>query len=158
MQCDSKGLIININSQKASTIIPAVKKANNSYYNRSMYRLLKDRAFTKSARSIYDKSSIKSNSYRVFAHTGSKTTKAKILYGLHPYIYWKDTSNPSSPVVRQLSNYLAFTGQTSQDYVHVKNGDTFIFVCWGCGFSSMPCKYYYNVSGTYGKQLTAGQL
>ena len=135
--------------------MPAVKKATNPHYNSSMYRLAKARDFTKRARSIYDKSSIKSGNYHAFAHTGSKTTKAKILYGVHPYIYWKDTSNPSSPVTRELSNYLAFTGQTSKDYVHVKNGDTFIFVCWGCGFSSMPCEKYDSINGKYGKQLTA---
>lgn len=153
-----KGVYMNTTSMENVTAYLTYNKQTGGCY------LPAEKEFTKKMRSVFDSSKyvFYSNYYknirRWFGHSGKKTTKAKVVFGIQPTIYVKRPSLNNT--FYSLRNFKINTKQGDTDYVKLLNGDVVRIMAFGNATASIPgnpvgSTYgYFAENENYGKRLS----
>ena len=99
---------------------------------------------------------------RWFGHSGKKTTKAKVVFGIQPTINVKRPSLNNT--FYSLQNFKINTKQGDTEYVKLLNGDVVRIMNFGNATASIPGKPsgstygYFAEDENYGKRLSYGDV
>lgn len=150
-----KGIYMNTTSMTNVTTTLTYNKHTQGCY------LQTGKEFTKKMRSVFDSSkyvyysNYYNNTRRWFGHSGKKTTKANVVFGIQPTISVKRPSLNNT--FYTLQNFKISTKQGDTDYVKLLNGDVVRIMNFGNATASIPGNPHGGTNGYFAKDENYGK-